>query len=326
MRISVIFTGGTIGSTLGQDGFIAPDKGKPYKLLEMYQGSCKEANNVEFRTYEPYRILSENMNSEYFNRLTDCVREVLKKKDSEGIVLTHGTDTLQYTAALLSYVFGNSPVPIVLVSSDFPVEDKRANGLTNFIHAVEFIQKQEQAGVFVSYCNQGEEPRIYRGTALLPHLPYYASVYQPENICFRGNMCYNNMAEVTGDEDAVLRLSDDVGKILWIRPYVGMKYPELSVDTKVVLHDSYHSGTICVNDDFRHFMEQAKQQGIPVYLTGGSTNEKEYETVKEYSKNGIQVLPKMSPIAAYCKLWLAISNGLDTEYIMKTCIAEDLKG
>ena len=89
---------------------------------------------------EPYRILSENMNAGYVNRLADCVRKVMARNDSEGIIITHGTDTLQYTAALLSYVFGTDCVPVLLVSSDFPLEDERANGMANFMRAVEFIK------------------------------------------------------------------------------------------------------------------------------------------------------------------------------------------
>lgn len=43
-----------------------------------------------------------------------------------------------------------------------------------------------------------------------------------------------------------------------------------------------------------------------------------------YEQYGIRVLPKMSLIATYCKLWLALSNDLDVNSIMNTCIAEDI--
>lgn len=98
---------------------------------------------MEFFVEEPYRILSENMNAGYVNRLADCVRKVMARNDSEGIIITHGTDTLQYTAALLSYVFGTDCVPVLLVSSDFPLEDERANGMRNF-HESSGIYKMQR--------------------------------------------------------------------------------------------------------------------------------------------------------------------------------------
>lgn len=326
MKITVIFTGGTIGSTVGQDGYIATSKEQPYKLLDMYRRTLRERSEgepVEFEIKEPYRILSENMNAHYLNALADCAKEVLEDRENRGIIITHGTDTLQYTSAMLSYMLRTDSVPVVLVSSDFPLEDARANGLINFVHAVDFICRDGQKGVFVSYCNKGGKPEIYKGTRLFSHLPYSASLYGVEEVPLTGRMCYNNMAEAVGRPHADLRLEEDAGKILWIRPYVGMKYPEIGDSTEAILHDSYHSGTIGISDELKHFMKEAGRGGIPVYLTGASADEKEYETVREYKALGIQMLPKMSPVAAFCKLWLAVSCGLDVKYVMKTCIAED---
>lgn len=325
MKITVIFTGGTIGSTVGQDGYIATSREQPYKLLNMYRGtlSASEGEPVEFEIKEPYRILSENMNAHYLNALADCTREALEDRENGGIIITHGTDTLQYTSAMLSYMLRTDGMPVVLVSSDFPLEDGRANGLVNFAHAVDFICGEKRAGVYVSYCNKGENPKIYKGTRLFSHLPYSASLYGVEDVPFAGKMCYNSMAKAVGKPHADLRLEEDAGKILWIHPYVGMKYPKLGSGTEVVLHDSYHSGTIGISDNLKCFMKEAGRDGIPVYLTGASADEKEYETVREYKALGIRMLPKMSPVAAFCKLWLAVSCGLDVEYVMKTCIAED---
>ena len=326
MKITVIFTGGTIGSVVSSDGYISPGDNQPYRLLEKYKTYMRMKSvedPVEFQVREPYQILSENLTAEYVNQLADCVRKEAEEPECEGIIVTHGTDTLMYTSALLSYMCGDAPVPVVLVSSDFPLEDERANGLVNLIHGLNFIKEKREHGVFVSYCNKGGKPKIHRGSRLLWHQPYSGSVFALDQPCCQGKDKYETMAALAGRKE-MLKLSENSSDILWIRPYVGMHYPTLDKGVKAVLHDSYHSGTIRVSDEFIAFTEQAKKQGIPIYLTGGAAGEREYETVKSFSRLGIQVLPKMSPVAAYCKLWLALSAGLDIKLVMDTCIAEDI--
>lgn len=350
MKITVIFTGGTISSTAGSDGYISPDEDKPLRLLDMYQKLYREKgeNSVlpDFQIKKPFQVLSENMSADYLNCLIAYIEKILEENESSGIIVTHGTDTLQYTAAVLSYVFGVKCVPIMLVSSDFPLEDDRANGLINFCYAVDFIRNGYGRGVFACYCNQGETPVIHRGTRLQGHIPYSASMYSIKNsyygkyekdgylpnrlytsaaaVAASNIRCYNCMADLKEDNFIKYKLCDNNGEIMWIRPFVGMNYPVVTEKTKAVLHDSYHSGTIGISGELKDFMRQAEIQGISVYITGAGSDEKNYETVREYQKLGICILPQISPIAAYCKLWLALSNGLDVEQVMKACIADDI--
>lgn len=341
MKIAVIFTGGTIGSTIVQDGYIAPDRKYPYKLLDLYEKKYGMEDDVEFKTIQPYQILSENLCADNLNLLIRTIRTLIKTETYDGIIVTHGTDTLQYTAAILSYVFGNSSIAITIVSSDYPPEDKRANGLENLQGAITFLKycKREcrgqfPVGVFVSYENKGDTLKIHRGSRLLPHMPYSASVY---SICnqFYGEIknnqfiknkeyttvtseiirekCYNNEVCLNPSKDDILRLV----------PYVGMTYPDNLLGKKAVLHESFHSGTIRIAKETSEFAGMAGKANIPVYVSGVPGGGAMYETVGEYERLGFRVLPVMSPIAAYCKLWLALSNGWDVEQTMKSCISED---
>ena len=61
----------------------------------------------------------------------------------DGIILTHGSDTIQYTAALLSYVL-KPEIPVMIVCSNYVLEDEKANGFDNFCAAVDFIKNKEQ--------------------------------------------------------------------------------------------------------------------------------------------------------------------------------------
>jgi L-asparaginase len=331
MKICTIFTGGTIGSVLDDTGYIGPREGTPYRLLELYQKEYGE--DVKFETSEPYRILSENLSAHYLLKLLDAIRQVLDNGGVDGIIVTHGTDTLQYGAAVLGYVFGAAKIPIVVVSSHYVLDDERANGLTNFRYAVEFIKGQYGKDVFVSYCNTGELPTIHRATRLQPLIPcsdYVSSVQDAWYGKFENShFILNDEYDVKGGQATMLdffesiQLSECSEAISWIRPYVGMQYPVLTDKVKVVLHGSYHSGTVCVDGPLKDFMQRAKERNISVFLTGLLTGVNAYETVKEYETLGITVLPTSAEVAQYCKLWLAVSNGLDVRQIMKQSMSED---
>lgn len=325
-----IFTGGTIGSRINNAGSISTNGDAPFQLTEMY---LKNHRNVNFINCEPYRILSENLCAKNLLSLINSVNTALKRTDIDGIIITHGTDTLQYTAAILCYVFAAAKLPVMIVSSDFVLDDVRANGLINYTYAADFIINKRGHGVFVSYCNKGGIPTIHRASRLQPPVPYsgdvssvsdswYGKYYESGYIANPDyKISKDNTYEFVNPEN--VNLSDCSDFILRIPAYPGFKYPALSQKTKAVLHESFHSGTICINNDLERFAKSAKALEIPIYLSGLSAYMTEYDTVELYRKLGIIALHDSALIAAYCKLWLAISNNLDIRKIMSKSIAED---
>lgn len=334
MRIYTIFTGGTIGSRKDDVGIIKPGD-TPFRLIDFYLHKYgAEGQNVEFIADEPYRILSENLSAKEVIMLINAVNRAIEMKEIDGIIITHGTDTLQYTSAILGYVFAEVKLPIVIVSSNYVLDDKRGNGLCNFRFAVDFIKSLQGTGVFVAYQNTGECCKIHRATRLQDSVLLSDNVssvmdswygrYVKNNVNgyeFERNPDYIECLSESEDVENIafdrfnIRLSDTSKEILRIVPYVGMHYPDISEDVKVVLHESYHSGTIRISRELEVFALQAKQRDIPIFLTGLNHQEAEYETVSKYRAYGIIPLPECAVIAQYCKLWLAISNDKD---IMKT--------
>ena len=144
MNITVIFTGGTIGSSVQQD-FVSTDSQMPYCLLAMYEATQKKKGAAipNFQTEAPYTTLSEYMDGSHLNQLIACIQKILARSCADaidGIIITHGTDTLPYTAAALGMCFAYARIPIILVSSNYILDDPRANGLTNFTAAVAYIR------------------------------------------------------------------------------------------------------------------------------------------------------------------------------------------
>ncbi len=308
IKILVIFTGGTIGSSV-ENGVISPDRKNKFTLIESY---LKGNDGVAFETLELYNILSENLDAEHLNRLYECVIEN-SDSDYNGIIVTHGTDTLQFTTAFLALTLGGLNLPVITVSANYPLSDSRTNGFANFFAAVDFIRSNGKSGVFAAYTNSGEKPKIHCGARLLPHRPFsdsleslggcYGEIISGEFVENRD--CPENKYEPDKCEYNPL---SSKRKVLFIRAYPNMVASEPGEEVKALLVEGYHSGTLPTGtDDLSELCKKARQSGLPVWLTG-SVEGFNYESKMHFESLGIKLLPPMSPIAAYMYVWLKISN------------------
>ncbi|MFA5019213.1 MAG: asparaginase domain-containing protein, partial [Methylobacter sp.] len=148
-NILVVFTGGTIGS-IATGGTINTSDSTSFELIRQFQQHDENHRQIHFDTIQPLQILSENLAPGAWKTLIAAI-EAARPDQYDGIIITHGTDTLAYTACALSFYFNAARIPMLLVSSDYPLNNPKANGLENFICAVEFILQKIETGVFVPY-------------------------------------------------------------------------------------------------------------------------------------------------------------------------------
>ena len=300
MKLLTVFTGGTI-SCSEADGVLSPDSQNGSYLL----GLARQAGvRDDFETVQPFSVLSENMTAAHLRALRACIAERLGE-GYDGVIVTHGTDTLAYTAAYLDFVFGAQETPVVLVSANYSLRDSRSNGLQNFVAAADFLRTGEK-GVFVAYHNTGDgRTTIHRGREVLPQMPYEDSVFslfmQPYGWMENGVWTRNPDHPQTVQDD--LSACELNGRVLFLRPYVGMVYPALP-DVKAVLLEGWHSGTLpTATEELRAFCRAAKEKGVGVYLTG-SRDGFAYESKQLFEALGIRTMQPMSPSAAYVYLML----------------------
>ncbi len=318
MKILVVFSGGTIGSAV-KNGVISPDESNSYKLIKMYG----QSSEIQFTVVQPFNILSENMNGKLLAQLYRCINSYdLSRFD--GVIVAHGTDTLQYTAAYLSYSFGLCGTPIVLVSAAYPLDDERSNGFANFSGAVELIKQGESRGVFVSYKNDGSDfTLLHRASRILPHLPYDDSVFSIyKNSVYAlysdGEGLLKNKHYTEQNDSIVLSDCfelDERSDVMFLKAHVGAVLPKIPRGIKAVLLEGYHSGTLNTDgSELRHFCYEAQKSDIPVYLTGACEGFN-YESKQLYDGLKINVLPQASPIAMYMKLWMLKKDRLNDVFL-----------
>ena len=123
-RILLIATGGTIASQASADG-LAP----AIHADELIKRVPEILQLCEVDAVQPYNIDSTNITPKHWLLLAKTIRENYDQYD--GFVICHGTDTMSYTAAMLSYLIQNSPKPIVLTGSQQPIDKEDTDGRIN---------------------------------------------------------------------------------------------------------------------------------------------------------------------------------------------------
>lgn len=327
MKILFIFTGGTIGSTL-TGGVISTDEKKPYKIVSAYKE--KFGIDFEYDTLEPYTELSENNTGAHLSMLTKCVKDNLKK-GYDGIIVTHGTDTLQYTSAAIGYAIGSDTVPVCIVSANRPIDNEKSNGLDNLHGAVRFIECKGGKGAFTVYRNDEEdEIFVHRATRLLAGVAFsdfIGSIYRKHYGYFdrEYNFIKNEKYKQADDETAPLDFSllDDESKKIAVLPsYTGASYPHIPRRVRYIIINTYHSGTLNTKSSYaRKFFIKMKRRKVSVFASGIGDGA-EYASATEFSRLGIIGVKDISPVSLYIKLWALSSNKRD----VKNEIALSLSG
>ncbi len=328
MKILFIFTGGTIGSAVS-GGYISPDTNAPSLLIKKYY----EKYNVCFDhdMCIPFTMLSENSDGIYISKLIKAVKAACKKGGYDGIVVTHGTDTLTYSAAALSWTMEEAGIPICLVSSDKPLQEETANGVDNLAGAVSLIKKYTESrdealcGVTVPYRNHDGIVYYHRPLYLIEagaftdelfslKNRYFASFDTRERVfipsadyneaLFKKEYAYYKDPKQAGMPDICdesTRISD---RILRIRAYPGMTYPDIGENVGFIVHETYHSGTVNTEyEGYKGFFDEAYRRGIPVFMTGISRGIS-YESTALYEKMHVIPAYDISPSALYMRLWM----------------------
>lgn len=239
-KILVIGLGGTIGS-VDNDGI-----GLDENCLKIL--NYTEHKNVLFEGVSPFKVLSENMIKELWQKLIDFL-DGIDFSQYKGVIILHGSDTLAFTSSIIANAFWDKN--IVLVASDRPTENPLSNAKANFDEAVAHIIKSD-GGVYVSYdgikqANCITSADINDRFRVITHAP-----------------------KPTGKK----KISSK--NVLIIKSYVGMNFSAYNLENiDEVLIEMYHSAT--VPESAKEFV---KSLDIPYHFVTHKMSA-EYKTAKD---------------------------------------------
>ena len=143
-KILIIGTGGTIASKPSSDGLVPDLDSKQLldsipSISDICQVDCVQAFSLD----------STNVRPEHWLILARIIRENYTLYD--GFVITHGTDTMAYTAAGLSYLIQNSQKPIVLTGAQRPIGDEITDAKRNIIDSLIYACDEHSHGVAIVF-------------------------------------------------------------------------------------------------------------------------------------------------------------------------------
>ncbi len=146
-KIALISTGGTIASKID---YRTGGVHAALSASELYQSVPELASHVSIDPEVLLSEYSENLKPEHWTMISEKVAEKVKSAKYRGIVISHGTDTMHYTAAALSFALQGLPIPVVLVGAQRSSDRPSSDAALNLLGATVFAAKSEYAGVFVA--------------------------------------------------------------------------------------------------------------------------------------------------------------------------------
>lgn len=143
-KILLIATGGTIASKKSDSGLkpqITPD--------ELMQYIPQASEICAFHAIQLLNLDSSNMEPKHWKRMVHTIRENYDAYD--GFVIAHGTDTMAYTAAALSYMIQNSPKPIVITGAQKPIDLEITDAKSNLLDSFRYAADDRSQGVQIVF-------------------------------------------------------------------------------------------------------------------------------------------------------------------------------
>jgi len=144
-KITILHCGGTISAYVDYKTGGVSAKFSDKDMLKLYP-EIKNLAKIKSKLIK--NIFSEDIDFKFYNLLAKEIEKEIKNK-TQGIIITHGTDTLHYTSAALSFILENSPIPVILVAAQRSSDRGSSDATLNLISAFNFINKTEFKGVAI---------------------------------------------------------------------------------------------------------------------------------------------------------------------------------
>jgi glutamyl-tRNA(Gln) amidotransferase subunit D len=160
LTVSLISTGGTIASTVDyRTGAVTAQ----FDAEDVLRAVPDLAGRANYRGRVVANILSENMDPDIWTDLAEAVREEIEA-GADGVVVMHGTDTMQYTASALSFML-ETPVPIVFTGSQRSADRPSSDNVMNAVCAVEAAKADAAEVMVCMHASESDDAcALHRGT------------------------------------------------------------------------------------------------------------------------------------------------------------------
>jgi glutamyl-tRNA(Gln) amidotransferase subunit D len=325
--VKLLGTGGTIASRLDyRTGAVIP----AFSPGELYGSVPELADICNIETEKLYGVFSENMGPEQWIGTANAIgREIAR--GVAGIIIGHGTDTMHHTAAILSFMVQNSPVPIIMVGSQRSSDRPSSDAAINLINATSSAAHGDIAEVMVCMFGPTSDDYglLHRGTRVRKMHSSYRSTFRtigdiPLAMVDRNRFIHlrQDYKRRRADRDVTINTAfDDRVSIVYY-------YPNMKPDIIDSLIDNGYKGIVIAGTGLGHVnkplypsLKRAFEKGIHVYMTvqtlWGYVQMYVYDTGRDMMDLGVIPGANLLPEVGYMKLCWALGQTHDREEVRK---------
>lgn len=325
-RILILTTGGTISSVSTQDGLVPKDAHQVLKEI------LEEKNTIV--DSECILVLdSSNIQPEEWKIIAGKIYENLSKYD--GIIVTHGTDTMAYTASMITFMVQNPNIPIVFTGSQLPISHPLTDAVDN-LHCAFAMAKSKIPGVFLAFnrkimfASRCVKARTSSFDAFESINLHPLGTVSATGLCIQKNMLH----PVTKSPKLILDINTNVF-LLKITPTTNPSIIPLLISSGIegIVIEAYGAGGISyIRRDFIKVIKDAIASGVPIVVSSQCLYERSnfniYEVGTKVLASGAIEAYDMTSEAAVTKLMYALGQSRDLGEIKKiflTPIANEIQ-
>ena len=265
-KILLLSTGGTIASKVDyRTGAVTP----ALSAAELYEAVPEIAKIANVDAEVLFSEYSENLQPEHWLEIAKKLDSIVDS-DYVGVIIAHGTDTMHYSSAFLSFALSGFKKPITLVGSQRSSDRPSSDAALNLISATKFLVNTKSKGVFVvMHQNESDDAvACHLGTRVRKNHTSKRSAFQ-----------------TVGSEPAFVVYDDKILENMKNSFFSENEYnPRINLDTKVALI-KYHPG---FNPEIIESLIKLEYRGIIFEGTGlGHVGRTMYDSIKKAKENGI---------------------------------------
>ncbi len=326
-RVAILSTGGTIASRVDyRTGGVRPT----LTAHDLYSVVPELSDIAIIETEILFSTFSENITPQHWTQTAKRIADIIGTGVA-GVVVAHGTDTMGYTAAALSFALQDLPVPIVLVGSQRSADRPSSDAATNLVGAVMAASHSPFAEVVVAMHDTVSDRAIafHRGTIVRKCHTSRRDAFKSKNL--------PPLAEFDGNGIRMLTrpyIKRDTRRKLAVKPFFAEKvalvkfYPGMEANTIDWYVDNGFKGIVLEGTGLGHVgnrcfpaLKRATEENVVVVMTSqciwGRVNMNVYDTGRDLLELGVIPLEDILPETALVKVMWVLGQTTDVEEAKK---------
>jgi len=336
-KVTIISTGGTIASRVDyRTGAVRP----ALSASDLYSVVPELSDIATIDAEILFSIFSEDMTARHWTELAEAAAKHIEKGE-DGVIVAHGTDTMGYTAAALSFALQDLPVPVILVGSQRSADRPSSDAATNLTGAVTAAAGAPFAEVALAMHETPSDKAIilHRGTKVRKCHTSRRDTFKSINAEPLAKVENGNVTMLTQDYP-----KRDKSRKLTLKPNFEEKvalvkfYPGFNPETIDHLVSKGYKGIVLEGTGLGHInhtslnpVRTAIEKAVIVAMTSqciwGRVDMNVYDTGRDFLKAGVVPLEDMLSETALVKLMWTLgqtSNPKEAKKLLTTNIAGEI--